>query len=63
METANLRAAREAFRERNPLIRVGHTDDGVSVLKVIFSPFLNHQNPHPHRIYLQSMKEEACVVD
>ncbi|CAN0303870.1 unnamed protein product, partial [Ectocarpus sp. 8 AP-2014] len=38
METANLRAAREAFRERNPLIRVGHTRDGVSVLKVFRLP-------------------------
>ncbi|CAB1110131.1 unnamed protein product [Ectocarpus sp. CCAP 1310/34] len=38
METANLRAAREAFRERNPLIRVGHTHDGVSVLKVLRLP-------------------------
>ncbi|CAM9785592.1 unnamed protein product [Ectocarpus sp. 4 AP-2014] len=38
METANLRAAREAFRERNPLISVGHTHDGVSVLKVLRLP-------------------------
>ncbi|CBJ25871.1 conserved unknown protein [Ectocarpus siliculosus] len=38
METANLRAAREAFRERNPLIRVGHTRDGVAVLKVLRLP-------------------------
>lgn len=35
MEAANLRAAREAFRERNPLVRVGYTSDGVSVLKVM----------------------------
>lgn len=35
MEAANLRAAREAFRERNPLVRVGYTNDSVSVLKVI----------------------------
>lgn len=37
MEAANLRAARECFRERNPLITVGHTIDEVSVLKVIFN--------------------------
>lgn len=34
MEATNLRAARETFRERNPLFRVGHTHDGVTVLKV-----------------------------
>lgn len=37
MEAVNLRAARETFRERNPLVRVGYTNDGVSVLKVIDS--------------------------
>lgn len=34
MEAENLRAARETFRERNPLVKVGHTHDGSSVLKV-----------------------------
>ncbi|CAM9708945.1 unnamed protein product [Scytosiphon promiscuus] len=38
MEAANLRAARECFRERNPLVRVGYTVDGVSVLKVLALP-------------------------
>lgn len=40
MEAANLRAARQVFRERNPLVRVGYTTDGVSVLKVTTSSFL-----------------------
>ncbi|CAM9526160.1 unnamed protein product [Pylaiella littoralis] len=38
MEATNLRAARESFRERNPLVRVGHAHDGVSVLKVLALP-------------------------
>ncbi len=39
MEATNLRAAREVFRERNPLVRVGYTTDNVSVLKVMTSLF------------------------
>lgn len=34
METTNRRAAREAFREKNPLFRVGHTHGNTAVLKV-----------------------------
>lgn len=34
MEVLNLRAARQAFRERNPDIRVGVARDGRSVLDV-----------------------------
>lgn len=45
MEAANLRAAREAFRERNPLVRVGYTNDGVSVLKVTVAPQAKKNHP------------------